>query len=97
LEQAAQAIAEANSYIQGAKFAHHLVPRWVHLTFWPVEIAVAALAMLGSHPPEAFHLVAGGLAGAQLYGHLVWLSVSGRNPDRFGWYLLANEGKKNAE
>ena len=38
------------------------------------------LPMFGLHAPEAVHVVGGGLAGAHLYGHLVWLSVSGEIP-----------------
>jgi hypothetical protein len=97
-ERVKEAIGEANSYIQGAKFAHHLVPRFVHTMCWSVEALAAAASFFHlAHAPEAVHLILGGIGSAGLYGEVLWSSVSGRDPQKFGWYLLANEKKKKTK
>ena len=90
VDQTKELIREANSYIEGAKFAHHIVPRWAHFAFLPIEAISAVALACGVHVPEAIHFAAGGFAGAQLYGQMVWLSVKGSKPQKFGWYMLAD-------
>jgi hypothetical protein len=77
------AVNDANSYIEGAKFAKELLPWWSVMVTLPLGVVTALF------PPAV--VLTGPLLmaeGVHLYGRLVWASVSADEPLHHGWYVL---------
>jgi len=87
IAQIKESISDANSYIAGAKFAHHLVPHWIHYALFPAE----TFMMFAPLPHgEIIHTIAVGAVGLQIWVAAIQASVFGKAPLKSGWYLLGN-------
>ena len=86
-EKIGEAIRDANGYIEGAKFAKELVPAWTVFVTLPI-----GLIKLFYGVPALVTAVPLVISGIRAYGTLVWAAVSAKKPDKYGWYLLSENG-----
>jgi hypothetical protein len=88
--QLIEAIREANSYVEGAKFSRELIPGWS--IFITGSLSFLNL-LFGPYPwASAPGLI---VAGLKIYGRLVWASVSSQKPLKHGWYLVSDVSKSH--
>jgi hypothetical protein len=83
-----EAIQEANSYVEGARFAQRLVPKWSHYVTLPTS--AASMLVTDSHWGQ---LIGVGLLvceAIQAWGDAAVSSVEGPNPLYHKWFLVGN-------